>query len=700
MSATIRDNILFGSPMNERRYKDVLEACALNPDLKQFELGEDTEVGEKGTVLSGGQKARLALARAVYSPARTILGDDVLSAVDSHTAQHLVNKCFKGPLMRHRTIVLVTHAVDLCLPVASYVVSMDAGSVISVGSPTEISLEEEFIAKLDPKASNHNVSQVSIESIAEGQTDAAVAAVCDDEYRRRQESLRLIKDETQLEGAVAPKTYLMYFRAMGGFEIACVSLSLFVIAQAAEVGVAYALREWSSSYDHLHDIETNRWNHVARYSEHKTRSTDYWMRLYCTMAVINLVFSGARFAFFSWRSVIASRVIYQSLVTRLLRAPIRFFDSTPQGRILNRLSKDVEVIDQQTANSLMFLLLEVLGVFGVIITVTVVLPGFLLASCLISIIFALVGWLYICSSRELNRFDSASKSPIFSIFGESLTGVSTIRAFGDGTRFMRNIFKLVDLNNRPFLAMWQANRWLSFRVDVAGIGITVAAAVLILLTPSIDAGAAGFILSFTMSFMDRILWAVRLWSMVEINANSIERVQEYLEVDQEKLDGVSPPAVWPSRDGTITVENLTATYSSDLPPVLKNVSFSVAPREKIGICGRTGSGKSTLGLCFFRFIEATSGRIVVDGLDIAKLNLSDLRSRLTIVAQESALFAGTIRFNLDPFEQFEDSDVWDALRRVQMAAPLTPKPTPAATPAGPSRAASPTEDGSGAVRWI
>ncbi|SCV71655.1 BQ2448_3243 [Microbotryum intermedium] len=692
MSATIRDNILFGSPMNERRYKDVLEACALNPDLKQFELGEDTEVGEKGTVLSGGQKARLA--------------------VDSHTAQHLVNKCFKGPLMRHRILVLVTHAVDLCLPVASYVVTMDAGSVISVGSPAEISLGDEFIAKLDPNAPQANASQISIEAIAESETDAAVVAERDNEYRQRQEKLRLIKDETKSEGAVSPRSYLMYLRAMGGFNIACVSLSLFVLAQAAEIGVSYALRGWSSSYDHQNDVEatltlqSSRWNYVARYSEHNSmtmlsanrgsidhlehKSTDYWTRLYCTMAAINLVFYGARFAFFSWRSVIASRIIYEAVLARLLRAPIRFFDSTPQGRILNRLSKDVEAIDQETSNSLMYLLLEVLGVFGIIITVTVVLPGFLLASSFISIVFALIGWLYVCSSRELNRFDSVSKSPIFSIFGESLAGVSTIRAFGDSTRFMRDIFKLVDLNNRPFLAMWQANRWLSFRVDVAGIGITVAAAVLILLTPSMDAAAAGFILSFTMSFMDRILWAVRLWSMVEINANSIERVQEYLEIDQEKLDGVSPPAIWPSRDGTITVENLTATYSPDLPPVLKNVSFSVAPREKIGICGRTGSGKSTLGLCFFRFIEPSSGRIVVDGLDIGKLNLSDLRLRLTIVAQESALFTGTIRFNLDPFEQFEDSDVWDALRRVQMAAPLTPKPTPGTTPVGPSRAASPT----------
>ncbi|SCV71654.1 BQ2448_3242 [Microbotryum intermedium] len=730
MSATIRDNILFGSPMNERRYKDVLEACALNPDLKQFELGEDTEVGEKGTVLSGGQKARLALARAVYSPARTILGDDVLSAVDSHTAQHLVNKCFKGPLMRHRTLVLVTHAVDLCLPVASYVVTMDAGSVISAGAPAEISLGEDFIAKLDPNASrtdaprlapNQNESQILIEAIAENETDAVVLAEREEDRRKRQAKLRLIKDETKSDGAVSPRVYFMYFRAMGGFRIACVSFSLFLLAHLSEIAVSLALRWWSSSYDHQHDVaisahimstlqvSAKRWESLVGNVKHslvstpssssgmsinslaqEQRSTDYWMRVYCLLVAVNLALFGARIFFFLWRGIIASRIIYETLVVRILRAPIRFFDSTPQGRILNRLSKDVETIDQDTSNCLMFFAVEILGVFGIIITISIVLPVFLIATFFISIIYMAMGWLYICSSRELNRFDSVSKSPIFSIFGESLAGVSTIRAFGDSTRFMRDIFKLVDLNNRPFLAMWQANRWLSFRVDVAGIGITVAAAVLILLTPSMDAAAAGFILSFTMSFMDRILWAVRLWSMVEINANSIERVQEYLEIDQEKLDGVSPPAIWPSRDGTITVENLTATYSPDLPPVLKNVSFSVAPREKIGICGRTGSGKSTLGLCFFRFIEPSSGRIVVDGLDIGKLNLSDLRLRLTIVAQESALFTGTIRFNLDPFEQFEDSDVWDALRRVQMAAPLTPKPTPGTTPVGPSRAASPT----------
>ncbi|KDE04356.1 hypothetical protein MVLG_05235 [Microbotryum lychnidis-dioicae p1A1 Lamole] len=330
MSATIRDNILFGSPMNERRYKDVLEACALNPDLKQFELGEDTEVGEKGTVLSGGQKARLALARAVYSPARTILGDDVLSAVDSHTAQHLVNKCFKGPLMRHRTIVLVTHAVDLCLPVASYVVSMDAGSVISVGSPAEISLGDDFIAKLDPdsshiKTSNENESQVLIEAIAEGETDAVVLAEREEDRRRRQEKLRLIKDETKSDGAVSAKVYLMYLRAMGGFRIACVSLSLFVLAHLSEIAVSLALRWWSSSYDHHRDVSTsahimstlamsaNRWASLIQTVKHsllwtptsssgmsisllaqEQHSTDYWMKIYCVLVAINLVLYGGR----------------------------------------------------------------------------------------------------------------------------------------------------------------------------------------------------------------------------------------------------------------------------------------------------------------------------------------------------------------------------------------------------------------------
>ncbi|GAA6009491.1 hypothetical protein JCM10207_003801 [Rhodosporidiobolus poonsookiae] len=728
LSASIRDNILFGSKFEARRYQDTLEACALLPDLKQFELGDETEVGEKGTVLSGGQKARIALARTIYSPAKYILLDDVLSAVDSHTAQHLVARCLAGKLMRHRTCVLVTHAVDLCLPYAGYVVALEGGRVVSAGEPQDLSKsrlvelekeQDEYAAK-HAKDVGEDPTASTIEAIAEGETDAEVAREREEEARKRKEALKLVKDETQSEGAVKKEVYFMYFRAFGGLPVIGITLAILLAAQLSDIAVNLALRYWAQAFDNTeasfgtllastvnHSVQ--RWQavptvvsgvfhvsssavregqvHAADLISDHAHDPDFWLKAYCLLAVANLTLITSRVAFWLWRGLAASKKIYSDLITNILGARIRFFDSTPTGRILNRLSKDMETIDQDLASTSMYVTLEIFMVIGIIGSISTALPAFLPAAVVITAIYAFLGKVYLGASRELKRFESVTKSPIFSLFGEALQGVSTIRAYGDASRFMQNIFGLLDENNRPFFALWLGNRWLSVRVDTAGALVALLSALFIIYAPSMDASLAGFIMSFALAFNDRIIWVVRLWASVEVQANSVERVQEYTTLEQEAKGGVQPPAIWPTRGGSIAVNQLTASYAPDLPPVLKGVSFEVKGGEKVGIVGRTGSGKSTLGLSFFRFIEPTSGNITIDGLNINELRLEDLRSRLTIVAQEAALFAGTLRFNLDPFEQHSDADCWNALQRVQMAAPgatgVTPRPTP-----GPSRAAS------------
>ncbi|BGO93853.1 hypothetical protein NBRC10512_004641 [Rhodotorula toruloides] len=721
LSATIRENILFGSPFNAKRYQATLDACALQPDLKALELGDDTEVGEKGTVLSGGQKARISLARAIYSPARYVLLDDVLSAVDSHTAQHLVEKCLTGKVMRHRTCVLVTHAVDLCLPVAGFVVTLDQSTVVSAGPPDTLSQSRLLeLEKQDKFASDANESSFStIEALADGETDEALRQHQEEERRKRAEKLKLVKDETQSEGAVKKEVYYTYIRAFGGWSVALVALAIFVGAQLADIAISLALRYWANSFDRkaesfgtvfvstvaastgrLHAVPI-RLAQAARsvsqgdlsassiLGEDRKLDSDYWLAMYCLLAVVNLAFITARAAFFLWRGLCASRILYRRLISQILGAPIRFFDSTPTGRILNRLSKDMETIDQDLSQTAMYYTFELVAVAGITGTVSATLPAFLLAAAAISAAYWLLGYIYVASSRELKRFESVTRSPIFSVFGESLQGVSTIRAYGDASRFMRHIFQLLDENNRPFFTLWLANRWLSLRTDVFGAIAALIAALFVIFARSMDAALAGFVLSFALMFQERLLWIVRLNAQIEVQANSVERIQEYLELEQESQGGVHPPAIWPTRGGTISVNKLTASYAPNLPSVLKAVSFEVKGGEKVGIVGRTGSGKSSLALSFFRFIEPSSGNITIDGIDINTLKLEDLRSRLTIVAQEAALFAGSLRFNLDPFGQHEDQAIWDALRRVQMAAPgacgVTPKPTP-----GPSRAVSPT----------
>ncbi|GAA5950238.1 hypothetical protein JCM10213_005210 [Rhodosporidiobolus nylandii] len=663
LSATIRENILFGSLFNAKRYQATLEACALVQDLKQFELGDETEVGEKGTVLSGGQKARIALARAIYSPAKYVLLDVVLSAVDSHTAQHLVECCLSGKLMKHRTCVLVTHAVDLCLPYASYVVTLENGKVASAGPPAALSTP--LLVELETKQAQHSLGHE-----VEGTSTPAAAPVSVDEAQLETESneeLKLIKDETHSEGSVKMSVFLGYLKALGGLRAGILGLLLLASAEASDLG--------NSSFD------------LFRLDKDRTHDLDFWLRVFVLLAAANLVLISLRAGFWFSCGLSASKKMYTALTQSILGAPIRWFDTTPVGRIVNRLSRDLQTVDQDLVFLTMFAALVVLQVVGSVLAITAVLPTFLPVAVALLTVYSLLGRIYLASSRELKRFESVTHSPIFSLFGEVLHGVSTVRAYGDSARFIESVFQLLDNNNRPFFTMWLASSWLNIRIDAMGALAASLAAFFVILAPSMDAGLAGFALSLALAFNERIIQVVQLTADLEVAANSIERVQEYSALPQESETGIAPPAIWPSRGGNISVNQLTASYGPGLPSVLKSVSFEIKGREKIGIVGRTGSGKSTLGLSFFRFIEPSSGNITIDGIDINTLRLDELRSRLTIVAQEAGIFAGTLRFNLDPFDQHSDADVWNALQRVQMAAPgatgVTPRPTP-----GPSRAAS------------
>ncbi|GAA5985560.1 hypothetical protein JCM11641_007994 [Rhodosporidiobolus odoratus] len=686
LSASIRDNILFGSQLNVQRYQATLEACALLPDLKQFELGDETEVGEKGTVLSGGQKARIALARAVYSSAKYVLLDDVLSAVDSHTAQHLVDRCLNGKLMQHRTCVLVTHAVDLCLPHASYVVTLDHGAVVSAGLPETITKsrlvqlekeQDEYSAAHQPHEGE--AAPGTIEAALEDEPDT-VPQGQDEESRKKHEALKLVKEETQSEGAVKKEVYFTYLKAFGGWPIVLLTVAIFAGAQLADVAVNLALRYWAQAFE---DPSTSG---SAEANAQELHSSDYWLVVYCAFALANLTLIVLRSGLFFWAGLSAAKTLYAKLMDSILGAPIRFFDSTPTGRILNRLSKDQSAVDQDFVFYSMHYLADLGVCVGTVGVISATLPAFLPVAVAVGLFYAFLTRIYLCSSRELKRFESVTRSPIFSLFGEALQGVSTIRAYGDGARFLRNIFDLLDQDNRPSFTLFLGHHWLAVRVDTIAAVMSFLAALLAILS-SLPPALSGFVLSTTLGFNQHIGQVVRISADVEMQANSIERVQEYTQLEQESKGGIKPPAIWPSRGRSISVNQLTASYAPDLPPVLKGVSFEVKGGEKVGIVGRTGSGKSTLGLSFFRFIEPSSGNVTIDGLDINTLNLQDLRSRLTIVAQEAALFAGTLRFNLDPFDQHSDVDIWNALQRVQMAAPgalgITPRPT-----LGPSRAAS------------
>ncbi|KAJ2613508.1 Transporter of the ATP-binding cassette (ABC) [Coemansia sp. RSA 1365] len=695
LNDTIRGNITFGLPYNHRRYNEVIRMCALSRDFEVLDAGDMTEVGERGVVLSGGQKQRICLARAVYSPARHVIMDDCLSAVDAHTAKHLFENCLMSQLMAERTRILVTHAVGLTVRGASAVVVMQDGQIAAAGTYAEVlrsgKLSEETLREVSEEQQG-GASQIEVNS--SGKTSGSdhvpvndhISAIFDDtggsgkpnrnEPRTAPESSnteqgRLTEDEGWSRGHVQWRIYTEYIKSSGGVMLWLVLASLFLVGQGLQVAQDWWLREWAASYGRSGGssgvgIEADRV--VAR--SNGWVNLWYFIGVYTAIALASIVIILGRSLLQFWSSIKASKVLHERLLHTVLRAPIRFFDTTPVGRLINRFSKDMETIDQSLSSSLAIFITELTASLTILVVITVITPAFIVGAIIIAVTYWIIGTLYLSASREIKRFESVTKSPIYTHFGETLNGVSTIRAYGQEMRFKKTNYSKIDDNLRPFIYMWGANRWLSIRVDLAGAFVSCLAGMLALTATGgrMDAGLAGMSLSYALNFTQHILWVVRFYSINEMNLNSVERVVEYLDVTPEAAVTIPdriPPAEWPA-EGRINVENLVLRYADSLPPVIHGISFEVRPREKVGIVGRTGAGKSSLTLGMLRIVEASSGRIVVDGIDISQIGVGDLRSQLTIIPQDPVLFTGTIRSNLDPFNKHNDSELWLALRRAHL----------------------------------
>jgi ABC-type multidrug transport system fused ATPase/permease subunit len=417
----------------------------------------------------------------------------------------------------------------------------------------------------------------------------------------------------------------------------------------------------------------------------------YYLAVYALIGIACMLVALFRDLWLFFGSLTASWKIHQRLMHSVTRAKFKFFDVTPLGQIMNRFSKDLEAVDQEVAPIAIGVMSCALAIVVTVGLISAITPGFLVAGLFISAMYFFVGKFYLRSSRDLKRLESVQRSPLFQQFGETLTGITTIRAYGDERRFIRDNMLRINTHSRPFIYLWAANRWLAFRIDVIGDLVAFfAGAFVVFSIGSIDAGSAGLSLGYAISFTENVLWLVRLYAMNEQNMNSVERIKEYLDVEQEAapvIEKTRPAANWPSQ-GSVEFINYTTRYRSDLDPVLRNVSFKIKPLEKVGIVGRTGAGKSSLALALFRGLEAEEGKILIDDVDIGLIGLQDLRESITIVPQDPTLFTGTIRSNLDPFSLFTDEDIFTVLRRVQLIGAPTPITSPS-TPLTASRPATP-----------
>lgn len=725
LNDTVKNNIVFAGEFHEERYQAVIEACGLKRDLEQLEAGDATEIGEKGITLSGGQKQRVSLARALYSPAKHVLLDDCLSAVDSHTALWIYENCIAGKLMENRTCILVSHNVALTIQKADWIVLMENGKVKCQGTPDSLmgsgELGDDHIIKtsvLNSRAASvTNIKSLTDKNAALEQgaskIDAKLKEVTDAAEAEAVEGTKadapvnkgkLVEEETQATGTVDWGVYSWYSHVFGGVFVWLLLVFMMFGSQLVYMGQSVWLRKWSlAAEDSVVSVLSSpmvsagwgsfkatlsRVDWTAPIGGEKFRvfssghSTLFYISVYTLIGVGYSFVACLRVLITFLASVKASGTIFEALLDKALHAKIRFFDATPIGRIMNRFSKDIESVDQELGPYAEAFVMTVIQCFATIGLICFVTPGFIVLAVIIGLLYYIVGMLYLSTSRELKRFDSVTRSPIHQHFTETLVGVTTIRAYGDERRFMRQNLEKIDDNNAPFFYMWVANRWLSFRVDLVGTFVSFFAGAFVLLNVNVlDAGLAGLSLSYAIAFTDSALWVVRLYATVEMNMNSVERLKEYLEIEQEppaEVPETKPLASWPER-GEIEVSNVSLRYAPELPRVINNVSFKVESNHKVGIVGRTGAGKSTIITAFFRFLDPEEGFIKIDDVDITSIGLKDLRSAITIIPQDPTLFTGTIRSNLDPFEQYADDEIFRALTRVNLIGSEETAESPAQT---------------------
>lgn len=652
---TVKDNILFGSPLDDERYSRVLSACSLEPDLETLPGGDLAEIGEKGINLSGGQKQRVSLARACYSNSDIYLLDDPLSALDSHVSRSVFDKVLSSTtgLLRKKTRVLATNNLFV-LPHTDHIVVLKEGRIIESGSYNQlIKIQDghlaDFMRQYSGSLTASDDQMLDKKEPEPVQCEPTETVNATEVPIEKQATGKLIEKEKLETGSVVYSVYMSYFRAASFLWLATVTLAA-IASSAFNVASNWWLSVWSSdepTHDSEHDAEVRT-----------LRLMIYAIFGGCQGLSVLLGAIGL-----SRGAVRASNTLHADLLTRIMHSPMAFFDTTPIGRIVNRFSKDIDVVDTTLPGTFRSWLICLLQVLSTVIVICFSFPSFVLIVFLLGIIYYLVQRIFIITTRQLKRLESNTRSPIFSHFSETLSGSSTIRAYNCTNRFISHSNSLIDCNQSCVYTNVIANRWLSIRLEYFGNLITAVTALFsVYHKGSITSGIVGLTISYSMNITQTLSWFVRMTSDLETNIVSVERIAEYLQNKQEDswVKQVRPAPDWPQQ-GTIEMRNFSARYRPDTELVLSDISLEVKAREKVGIVGRTGSGKSSLSLSLFRIIEAASGSIYIDGFDIAIFGLHDIRSKLTIIPQEPVLFSGTLRFNLDPLKVHSDVDIWRAL---------------------------------------
>ncbi|PNY26446.1 ATP-dependent bile acid permease [Tolypocladium capitatum] len=703
-SASLRDNILFGLPFLEDRYDKVLEVCTLKKDLDILTDGDKTELGANGVNLSGGQKWRVTLARAIYSRAEILILDDIFSAVDAHVGRQIFEKCIAGDICNKRTRILVTHHVALVQSKTKYLVELGEGTVMHYGLTSDLA-EDGTLQKI--KSHEQTEAEIQADENADGATavnseEASVLEPADGEddattlHKVASKGKQFVEDETHEKGMVKRRVYATYMKSSGGWFFWIICIMFYVAFEVANIGRNWWLRIWTGDPQEQASVASTAHEHGLAYgltlqhsmmhaashaqvADNGHKSLSFYLTVYIVLATASGIIGAVRFLWSFVMSIKASRALFEKILFTVLRTKLRWLDTVPVGRILNRLTADFDIIDNRITTDMGFMFWRLLGLLGVCAAAMLVSAYILPLAVVIVFVSGIVGKVYLDGARPVKRIESSAKSPVFEIFNAALAGVSTLRAFQKTQVYTDRMYGFLDSWDGLSQYTWTLNRWLGFRMALIGTVFTTVVGVIVVGSSFVDAAMAGFTLSFALDFSRNMLMLIRGYASLELNMNAAERVIEYTDLETEDLGGEEPPAAWPT-SGNMEVKDLVAAYADDLPPVLKGVSFKVSDNERIGVIGRTGAGKSSLTLALFRFLEARSGAVYIDGLDISKVNLHCLRSRLAIIPQDPILFSGTVRSNLDPFNDHTDEELRDCLSRVHLvdSEPATPANEPIA----------------------
>ncbi|KAK3702956.1 hypothetical protein QZH41_002859 [Actinostola sp. cb2023] len=634
-TGTVRENILFGKPFDQTRYEEVLEACELNPDIHDFPKGDLSVIGQRGVMLSGGQRVRVSLARAVYSDADIFLLDDPLSAVDAKVGQHIFDKCICGELSG-KIRILVTHQLQH-LHRADEIIVLEEGSILRRGSFGELREDE----NVEHMFANHGRNETS-----DSKEDQIVQIIKNEKEKDKNRLDLVQEDEDKAIGTVSWRLYWDYFRC-GLPSVLIVGLFLFfAAAQASPI-----IPTW--------------WLKVMTKMTYQKQKSPTALGIYGGLVGGSFIMVAISTILMFAALLRSSEKLHDKMTLAVLKSPVLFFDTNPVGRIMNRFSKDIGAMDDLLPISFFIMTMNFFYFFGVLVLTGIVNYWLIIAVIPTLAVLFLLCHYYLKPARDLSRLEAILRSPVYAHISETMEGLEVIHSLQMEDMNVEKLYNLQNLHTRAFSLVVSTSRWLGLYTDgVSALFVTVVAVATVYLP--LDSATAGFILAYVISIMRQTSIAMRYCSEVETQMVSVERVKRYTmlsaEPGYERQD--TPPEDWPDQ-GALSLQGVSMVYLEGGTCVLKDIKFDVKPQEKVGIAGRTGAGKSSLVAALFRMPDP-QGPVLIDGIDLGTLNVQAARGSMAVISQNPVLFSGTLKRNLDPFRHFTDEQIWTALTEVQM----------------------------------